>query len=159
MMRLMVLTFVVLGWAFYEMSGGADFAPPDPVPAPHVARNRGEAAGIGTLIGADEAPVVRVAAVDAQRLVTRPSDFGAAPAAPGPASPGAASEPEPAVERRTVSGSRVNMREGPGTGFGVVDVLSRGEDAEVLAVEGGWARVRSDGREGWMALSLLSEAG
>ena len=69
-------------------------------------------------------------------------------------------EAAPAAEQRTVAGSRVNMRAGPGTDHGVVAVLSRGETTEILALEGGWARVRAgDGREGWMALSLLAEAG
>ena len=166
MVRFMVLTFVVLGWAFYEMSGGADFSPPDPVPAPRIAQ--GEPEGAVTLIGADEAtraaPVV-LASLDAPRVVTGASAFGptafgaGAPVAAEPVSFEPEATDEPLFERRTVAGSRVNMREGPGTGFPVVDVLSRGEGAEILAVEDGWARVRSEGREGWMALSLLSEAG
>ncbi len=165
MVRFMMLTFVVLGWAFYEMSGGAGFAPPDPVPAPRIAQGGPE--GAVTLIGADEAtqatPVL-LASMEAPRLVTGasefgPTGFGAGAITAEPASFEPEATDEPALELRTVAGSRVNMREGPGTGFPVVDVLSRGEGAEVLAVEGGWARVRSDGREGWMALSLLAEAG
>ena len=164
MVRFMVLTFVVLGWAFYEMSGGADFAPSDPVPAPRIAQGAPE--GAETLIGADramEAAPVVLTSFEAPRLVTGASEFGPADFGAGaeaePASFEVEAADEPVLETRTVAGSRVNMREGPGTGFAVVDVLSRGEGAEVLAVDGGWARVRSGGSEGWMALSLLAEAG
>ena len=157
MIRFMTLSFVVLGWAFYEMSGGAGFAPPEAVPAPRLVRSAPE--GARALIGSAEAapaPAIIPASVEAPRVVTGPSDFALDATEPAePAEP----EPEPALERRTVAGSRVNMREGPGTGHGVIGVLSRGETAEVLAIDGGWARVRSEGGEGWMALSLLAEAG
>ena len=152
MVRFMMGSFVALGWAFYEMSGGAGFAPPEAVPAPRVVAV--EPAGARMLIGSAEASPA-AAAPRGLTVVTGPSEFGlgARPARPSP-------EAAPAAERRTVAGSRVNMRAGPGTDHGVVAVLSRGETTEILALEGGWARVRAgDGREGWMALSLLAEAG
>ena len=170
MVRFMTASFVALGWVFYEMSGGAGFAPPEAVAAPQLAHAYPE--GARAPIGAAEAAPAAAAPAPApapvepagRRVVTRPSEFGpraAASSAPRPTPRPTAERdaaPAPAVERRTVAGSRVNMRGGPGTRHRVTHVLSRGEVAEILAVEGGWARIRSDGREGWMALSLLTPA-
>ena len=80
-------------------------------------------------------------------------------APPEPALVAVAAPPEPALERRVVTGGRVNMRTGPGTEHAVTTTLSRGAPVEVLAVEGRWARVRGEGFEGWMALGLLGAAG
>ena len=69
------------------------------------------------------------------------------------------SAPEVSGDLRQVAGTRVNMRSGPGTEFGVVTTLSRGADVEVFEVNAsGWARLRNvaTGQEGWMAERLLS---
>ena len=69
------------------------------------------------------------------------------------------SAPEISGDLRQVAGTRVNMRSGPGTEFGVVTTLSRGADVEVFEVNAsGWARLRNvaTGQEGWMAERLLS---
>ena len=66
----------------------------------------------------------------------------------------------PPLDLRTVSATRVNMRVGPGTNFGVVDAFNRGTTAEVMLVNGdGWAQVRSvdTGQTGWMAERLLTD--
>lgn len=66
---------------------------------------------------------------------------------------------ENAVDLRQVAGSRVNMRQGPGTDYGVIVTLDSGTQVEVLEVDGnGWARLRtvSTGQEGWMAERLLT---
>ena len=60
---------------------------------------------------------------------------------------------------RKVNGTRVNVRGGPGTDFGVVGKLAKGDAVEVVEDNGaGWVRFRSvDGAEsGWMADFLLS---
>jgi hypothetical protein len=59
---------------------------------------------------------------------------------------------------RTVSGNTVNVRGGPGTDFGVVNRLNRGDAVVILQDNGaGWVLMRSmdDGQEGWMADFLL----
>lgn len=158
MVRFMTLSFALLGWTFYEMSGGADFAPPDPVAPPRVthAEPVRQAEGVERLLGgarAAEAPAEVVPASFAGPVVVAgPADFR--PLTPEPAVAAAAAPPP---ERRAVTGSRVNLRAGPGTEHAVLDVLARGETPEVLEAEGGWARVRAGASEGWMALSLLSE--
>ena len=56
------------------------------------------------------------------------------------------------VDLRAVSGSRVNMRTGPGTSYGVLDKLARGTQAEVIEVTAeGWARIRVvESRPSWL---------
>ena len=153
MVRFMILTFAVLGWSFYELSGGGDFAPPEIVPAPRIAYVEPE-----PLPEAAPAPEV-IPASYAEPVVTAGSEFAARarPVAAEPAPAVASVEAEPPAEVREVVGSRVNMREGPGTGHRVVTVLSRGDPTEIVEVEGRWARIRSGEAEGWMALSMLSE--
>lgn len=63
------------------------------------------------------------------------------------------------VDVRRVSGNRVNVRGGPGTDFGVVARLVRGDEVEILQDNGnGWVRMRpvDGGTEGWMADFLLT---
>ena len=63
------------------------------------------------------------------------------------------------LDIRVVSGNRVNVRGGPGTGFDVVNRLVRGEEVEIIEDNGdGWVRMRpvSGGTEGWMADFLLA---
>ena len=72
--------------------------------------------------------------------------------------PAAISEPL-ARDIRTVTGNRVNVRGGPGTDFGVIGRLVRGDEVEILEDDGvGWVRMRSleTGEEGWMADFLLN---
>ncbi|MFD1343721.1 SH3 domain-containing protein [Litorisediminicola beolgyonensis] len=60
---------------------------------------------------------------------------------------------------REVAGSRVNMRNGPGTNFSVVDSLSRGARVEVIDEPGnGWLKLRVVSTEeiGWMADYLVT---
>jgi hypothetical protein len=144
MVRFMILTFAVLGWGFYELSGGSAFAPPDPIPVPRLVAPDAAQAQPGPVVVASYAPARPVMAVPAF-----------APQ-PGP-EPLAAVVAEAPADTRKVVGSRVNMRSGPGTGHPVLTVLARGEAAEVLETEGRWARIRSGAAEGWMALSMLSD--
>lgn len=61
---------------------------------------------------------------------------------------------------RVVNGSRVNVRNGPGTTYGIVGTLVKGDRVEVLDDTGtGWVRMRSENGDamGWMADFLLTE--
>ncbi|WP_375174728.1 SH3 domain-containing protein [Pseudooceanicola sp.] len=65
------------------------------------------------------------------------------------------------TDLREVTGNSVNMREGPGTRFSVVDQLQRGDAVEVLDEPGnGWLKLRvaESGQVGWMADFLVSSA-
>ena len=61
---------------------------------------------------------------------------------------------------RAVSGDRVNVRDGPGTNYSVVNQLVRGDKVEVLQDAGdGWVKLRpvDGGPVGWIASFLLTE--
>ena len=197
MFRFILLTFGFLGFAFYEMSGGAQFEPA----SDRVARLNG--ADAGTQVAEAPAPGMMAATagtlpaseLETAQIVTRAdtalNTLEAVPAvqktdgfgvpqnvqvtlasAESPAiipslivpnDSGAplteASVPdEPRGEMRTVSGSRVNVRSGPGTNYGVVAKVERGDAVEIFEDNGsGWVRMRSvdGGPVGWMADFLL----
>lgn len=85
---------------------------------------------------------------------------------PSPSAPTEATLGTPAVEQqqvadlRSVRGSRVNMRSGPGTSYGVIGSLVRGDRVEVLRDPGGgWVKLKVEetGRIGWMSAKLLKK--
>lgn len=55
--------------------------------------------------------------------------------------------------------SNVNVRSGPGTGFGVIDTLRRGEQVDVQRCQGSWCYVQGRGFAGWVSASYLSAGG
>ena len=60
---------------------------------------------------------------------------------------------------REVTASRVNLRNGPGTKYSVLDKLVRGDEVQVLSDNGdGWIklRVKSSNQVGWMADYLVT---
>lgn len=60
-----------------------------------------------------------------------------------------------------VAGSRVNMRDGPSTNFGVIATLTQGTQLIVIeSQDSGWAQVEilNTGQTGWMAQRLLTPA-
>ncbi|MEM9550836.1 MAG: SH3 domain-containing protein [Pseudomonadota bacterium] len=221
MTRFIIFTFLMLGWAFYEMSGGADFEPrgtreiaaaaraaeeaeakrspnavvvtrdlpaitntvaptlvaatqegaPKPVSAvPHVpaafetAEARREIILVSDEGGEAGVPTVSLAALDRGDLdVVAPLDAFK----PGVVVPAtlatieeAATEAEPAPDLRRITGSRVNMRNGPGTQYDVLARLTSGDEVIVLADPGtGWLKLqpKDGGPVGWMADFLVSD--
>lgn len=217
-MRFVLVSFVFLFWAFYELSGGEDFVPrgvrppkPEPVAAvtdepaaapagpveaaslvakpaiaPRKPRPTAPAAiadrGDSVQVPAAEptAPRVRASLSDGLTLfpVTQPSDqvsfaavdgsavslgeIAASSASVTPANlPARAATPtEPPRDMREVSGTRVNLRDGPGTVYPVIARLRIGQKVEVLGESGtGWLRLRTEenGLNGWVAASLISK--
>ena len=49
----------------------------------------------------------------------------------------------------------VNVRSGPGTGYGVVDTLRRGEQVDVQYCRGSWCFVDKRGPSGWVSANYL----
>ena len=174
--KFIVFTFLMLGWTFYELSGGADFEPErrivaevqdtaEPTPSDagvEVTRTATTQLVSLTLPVTQEVPAATVTPAS----VTEPTDVEVATeetvAAVVEEIVEAAPEPvveEAPVDLRAVAGSWVNMRSGPGTNFDVLDTLPGGTEAEVMEVNAdGWARIRilSSGQEGWMAERLLT---
>ncbi|KPP90541.1 MAG: Bacterial SH3 domain [Rhodobacteraceae bacterium HLUCCA08] len=193
------VSFAFMGWAYYEMSGGADFtpetrAPGAETPAPDMVARADTTTLLSVSPSDSPSAAARVTPVALQvdpapvpeAAIARPAAVDAAPGearvtldAPAEAevtevitefvslsepqtfygsTTGAASDN--ALDLRRVAGSRVNMRDGPGTGFGVIVTLEGGTEVEVLELsDNGWARLRtvSTGQEGWMAERLLTD--
>lgn len=181
MLRFIFLTFVFLGWAFYEASGGKDFArqleQKREMAAAQAARSVPQTVAVPM-----EAP--QTTAVT-EAMVTRasfePTTLGASSAqavvqpeaTTRPAPKPAQSETEqdgptianidekPVADIRQVAGARVNMRNGPSTGYNVVARLTRGTKVLILQEPGnGWVKLKVEetGRVGWMAAKLLEPA-
>ena len=55
--------------------------------------------------------------------------------------------------------SNVNVRSGPGTGYGVVDALRRGERVDIQYCRGSWCFVQKRGPDGWVSANYLSSGG
>lgn len=55
-----------------------------------------------------------------------------------------------------VATGNVNVRSGPGTGYGVVDTLRRGEQVDVQYCRGSWCFVEKRGPDGWVSANYLS---
>lgn len=55
--------------------------------------------------------------------------------------------------------SNVNVRSGPGTGYGVVDALRRGERVDVQYCRGSWCFIEKRGPDGWVSSRYLSSGG
>lgn len=191
MNRFIVLSFLVMAWGYYELSGGADFVPetrpaattpaltPDSAPTP---------APAGDLIAAAPADpleaVAEVTRADTEALDALPEPASATPdalsidatsvadalnqalaepvAEPAPETVTETASAQPAAtaaDLREVTGDTVNLRDGPGTNFGVLDRLTRGTVVSVLdTAPGGWVYIEVNGRTGWMSADFIGPA-
>ncbi|WP_254429858.1 SH3 domain-containing protein [Ruegeria atlantica] len=78
--------------------------------------------------------------------------------APLPETSDATVIPEPEKDIREISGTRVNMRDGPGTIYPIVGKATIGQKVEVLSESGtGWLRLRvlPAQQVGWISASLV----
>lgn len=55
--------------------------------------------------------------------------------------------------------SNVNVRSGPGTNYGVVDVVQRGQQVDVQQCQGSWCYIAKPGPDGWVSANYLSAGG
>ena len=216
-MRFVMLSFVFLGWTFWELSGGSEFEPrgvreakpekvtsvarPDPKPIVEVsaatlvakpavteasfkAAQKPEPAAetVEDELTSEQklAQLARIRATLGGGLSLFPGDSGKTltlasleqgaasfktVAAPEPEADLPQAEPEPAYtppepDLREVAGTRVNMRDGPGTNYPVITRLNIGHKVEVLDESGdGWLRLRvlPEQHVGWIASSLISK--
>lgn len=206
MTRLMLVTFAMLGWCFYVMSGGSEFeprgtraeAPPvvaaaeKPEPRPLVPSPATELVTKVALRPAKPSepkpePIPAADAVDAEALLAQiaaglNSDLSSFDNTGGTfslasldenaavqvldteAEPEAAAAPapvEPPKDIRIVSGTRVNMRDGPGTIYPIIGKARMGQQVEVLSESGtGWLRLRvlPEQQVGWISSSLIRKS-
>jgi hypothetical protein len=92
-------------------------------------------------------------AQDPSGLPPQPPPPGAAPppdAAAPPPPPGTAGGPPPAV-----TGSNVNLRQGPGTTYSVITLIPAGSPVDVSGCKGGWCQVSFQGQNGYIIATAL----
>lgn len=157
MIRFILVTFLFLGWAFYELSGGSAFVPEEPMMAEADDAVDTAAAEVVTRSVDPTLGALAVPTRLTEPLIAAPAEV---PAVPDTAVEAILEEvAAPSPDLREVAGSRVNMRTGPGTDYGVVTTLDSGTRAEVIETDpSGWVKLRvvSSGVEGWMAARLLT---
>ena len=163
MPKLITASCFILFWVFYEMSGGADFAPRERVvvsqapferPTPRVS-----AFQTPVVTNAAFTPIETVALPTPAVAIVQEETVTAEAIEPDEIETVAAIE-EQTIPIVTVSGNRVNLREGPGTDHQVLNTLPLGTTADLIAVKvGGWAQIRltETGQIGWMTNRLLSD--
>ena len=172
MKTFILLTFGFLGFAFYEMSGGAEFEPAsarvaDAAPKVEEAVQIAQAA---PTTGASMITSASITKIDSTPNVTRAAlnlaDVSAATAQVTEQIATAAvakvidSADTPQIilpsliattntrsssdgDVRVVSGNRVNVRGGPSTDYGIVNKLTRGIEVRILEDNGdGWVRMQ-----------------
>lgn len=211
-MRFVLVSFAFLFWAFYELSGGADFQPRGVRPQPPAPRITAPAPNLSAPI--KTAKLATTPAIAPRRVPAAAPDPSSAQQKPGTSTPARESIAQisqsgmlsrlrvsgpnevvsfasqdggiaslgdiaansanvapqqakplpvpvaPAPDLREVIGTRVNMRDGPGTIYPVVARLQIGQKIEVLDTSGtGWLRIRTQatGTVGWVAASLTRE--
>lgn len=202
MKRFVILSFLVMGWGYYELSGGSDFVPERrtavaAVAAPEPAAEQAPASTVTTTA---EEPVIAdasatdpldgvpvVARADTQDLEALPErespaeeaisfEAGSVAEALAQALEETAASPEAAEttaepdqlaaapsaisgEIRSVSADTVNLRDGPGTNFNVLERLTRGTLVALLeSGPDGWVYVEVNGRTGWMSSEFIGPA-
>lgn len=196
MTRVIVITFAMLGWSFYVMSGGPDFEPRG-TRAEQPVRVATVAAATPTSQARDLVTNVAARSV-AARVQPEPKIEGDTVVVLTPATPETLTQAtafdnqgasftlasledglaginqistevqddvtpapqavEPQKDMREISGTRVNMRDGPGTIYPIIAKAAIGQRVEVLGDSGtGWLRLRlyPDQRVGWIASSLV----
>jgi uncharacterized protein YgiM (DUF1202 family) len=170
--RFILVTFFFLAVAFYEMSGGSGFVAEQriAVAEPVETVTRADTVTLASLTEVQEptvpealtepliAPVV--ATTDATVVDAVVADVVQSSGDPVLAPPVAetVSAADPALDLREVIAELVNVREGPGTDYAVMDKLAQGTQAEVLETDAsGWARVRviDTGLLGWVSAEFL----
>lgn len=189
-----VFSFLLLGIVFYEISGGSDFEPEARESAAvdveettelALAEETSETTGQSIRERLSIALVAPQVEQNTLEPVAADVDVTADPATAAEEDPAAviaatfltaieeevAEEPvqstaEILSDLRQVAGSRVNMRAGPGTDYGVLVTLTGGTTAEVIEESydtsgDAWVlvRVRDTGQEGWMAARLMTPVG
>jgi uncharacterized protein YgiM (DUF1202 family) len=156
------LIFALMGWVYYEMSGGADFVPAErqvavvELEAPEIVTR----ADTTTLMSVSSSNTVAQPEASDEEILRAVAQAVALDAVEPDVIAVVEAVVEPKLDIREVAGSRVNLRMGPGTGFDVITTLDGGTKIEVLTVdEDGWANVSTvdRGMEGWMAKRLLSD--
>ncbi len=144
----------------------------DPARKPEVSRSTTDgftlASLIKTWVPAEETAVKPTPLMSDREAVRRAMDAGKAARNDKPVAPKdlvvkavaeIADEGEVGPTYWYVSGNRVNLRQGPGTGNAVVAQVTLGTEAEVLDARNGWMQIvtRDGDTSGWISGQFLKE--
>lgn len=178
MWRFILITFGFLGYAFYELSGGAAYEPRNGSLQDVIAQRRIDDANKATAFAALNAE--KAALVAAAPSQTAPEAKVILASAPAEAPTPAEAKPEPvtlvnplinsekanaltaaapAKDIRSVIKTKVNLRSGPGTSYDRMGQLTEGAEVEILEDFGdGWVKMRvlDSGKIAYVADFLLS---
>lgn len=171
-MRLIVTTFLFMGWGFYELSGGSDFVPEERPLAEAVKPAAIETQSIAASSAVEDTQIAAVVEEPATIEPEEPSQVVPAslivvqddPVVEEPALEPASEVQEVAdvapelLDIRLVNKPRVNVRSGPGTDYDIAARLVAGDETQIIEDLGnGWVQVKiADGNIGWMADFLLT---
>ena len=174
MKRVILVTFFFLAVAFYEMSGGSTFVPEQRAAmaeAPPETVTRAETTTLAALTQVEEPALAETLPIaEALTMPLIAPQLAEAPVVETPVADAAVVDAvvDAVVEQvatagtidlRQVTAVRVNVREGPGTDYAVMDQLVQGTQTEVLEIDSdGWAHVRviDSGLLGWMSAKYLA---
>lgn len=165
-MRLIITSFLFLGWGFYELSGGKDFVPEQKPIAEVLEPAAVEAEAIEVAQTADASEVASQSTTNTLQIEPV-AELEVTPAslvvveqapAPEPVEQDIQSAVANALDLRLVDKDRVNVRSGPGTNNAISARLVAGDEVQVIEDLGnGWVQViMTDGSSGWMADFLLT---
>ena len=168
MKRVILVTFFFLAVAFYEMSGGSTFVPEQRAAmaeAPPETVTRAETTTLAALTQVEEpalaetltVPLIAPQLAEAPVVETPVADAAVVDAVVDAVVEQVATAGT--IDLRQVTAARVNVREGPGTDYAVMDQLVQGTQTEVLEIDSdGWAHVRviDSGLLGWVSAEYLA---
>jgi uncharacterized protein YgiM (DUF1202 family) len=163
LIRFILVTFFFLAVTFYEMSGGAGFVPEQRIAAANPVETvaRADTATLASLTEVQEPAVPNALTEPLIAPVAAVADEAVVEAVVAEVTEAVVEPPvaeAPVSDLREVIAERVNVREGPGTDYAVMDKLTQGTQAEVLETDAsGWARVRviDTGLLGWVSAEFL----
>ena len=170
MYKFMISTSLLFAWAFFELSGGFDFEPGcrSCDATENIAKNTQSEPSNQQL--AANFPVNTYDYVPFQEPIIE----AAKPVVTAQAAPASSmfvqaaystddttgEQPrKPRQDLRVVTGDWVNIRDGAGTSFVVMDTVPHGTETELLDTRGDWAKVRllESNEIGWIASWLISD--
>ena len=174
MFKIMTATTALLGLAFFEMSGGADFEPgmaqaATATPVETEATDSLAPYRVAIAFPADQYdyvpfndPVIVPVQVAEAPVATEGDDAMIVKAAYGAEPEGitlVSADDTPRPDLRIVTGDWVNVRSGASTANTVIDTVARDTEVQVLGTDGDWVQVEllQSGQIGWMASWLLSD--
>lgn len=170
MYKFIISTILLFAWAFFEISGGFDFEPDcrscdetaSTVVSDHSGPPNQQLIAAFPANNYDYVPFHEPIIETIKPVATaqaRPSSPMLVQASLSTGDTTGQQPQKPRQDLRVVTGDWVNIRDGAGTGFAVMDTVPHGTETELLEMRGDWAKVRllESNEIGWIASWLISD--